>query len=72
MLDFWTKNKWGDYRAISPVRKGLKQWGQIFVQSYGMTETAPALTMLLKSDHIVDGTADQVHRLILRLCPLFS
>jgi long-chain acyl-CoA synthetase len=48
---------------VELLRKGLKQWGQIFIQGYGMTETAPAMAMLLKSDHIVDGTPEEVHRL---------
>ena len=48
---------------VELLKQGLKKWGQIFVQGYGMTETAPILTILPQWDHIVDGTPEQVRRL---------
>ncbi len=45
------------------LKKGLQKWGPIFVQAYGMTETAPLLTMLEPSDARVEGTPEQVGRL---------
>lgn len=48
---------------VELLKKGLHKWGQIFGQGYGMTETAPLLTGLAVSDHILDGTPEQVRRL---------
>lgn len=48
---------------VELLKKGLEKWGKIFLNGYGMTETAPVLTMLLQQDHIVDGTPEQVRRL---------
>lgn len=48
---------------VELLKQGLRKWGQIFLQGYGMTETAPILTMLSQQDHIVDGTPEQVRRL---------
>lgn len=48
---------------VELLKKGLKMWGQIFGQGYGMTETAPLLTYLDALDHITEGTPEQVRRL---------
>src|SRR6266700_4409267 len=48
---------------VELLKQGLSKWGQIFVQGYGMTEAAPILTILPKSDHLLDGAPEQVHRL---------
>jgi len=48
---------------VELLKQGLSKWGQIFVHGYGMTETAPILTILPKSDHLLDGTPQQLHRL---------
>lgn len=48
---------------VELLRQALKKWGQIFVQGYGMTETAPILTILPKADHLLDGTPEQMRRL---------
>jgi long-chain acyl-CoA synthetase len=48
---------------IELLKKGLQKWGQVFRQGYGMTETAPLLTMLDTHDHILEGTPEQVHHL---------
>lgn len=48
---------------VEVLKKGLKQWGRIFLQGYGMTETAPVLTMLPKQDHLPAGTPEQARRL---------
>ncbi len=48
---------------IQLLKQGLRKWGQIFAQGYGMTETSPLLTVLDMHDHIVEGTPEQVRRL---------
>ncbi len=48
---------------VELLKQGLKKWGQVFVQGYGMTETAPILSMLPQHDHILEGTPEQVRRL---------
>ncbi|HEU0001162.1 MAG TPA: long-chain-fatty-acid--CoA ligase [Ktedonobacteraceae bacterium] len=48
---------------LEVLKKGLKKWGTIFSQGYGMTETAPLLTGLDTWEHIVDGAPEQVRRL---------
>jgi long-chain acyl-CoA synthetase len=45
------------------LKTGLQKWGPIFVQGYGMTETAPLLTMLDSHDCSIDGTPEQARRL---------
>ena len=45
------------------LKKGLRKWGRIFAQGYGMTETSPLLTGLDTWDHIIDGTPEQMRRL---------
>jgi long-chain acyl-CoA synthetase len=47
---------------VELLRRGLSKWGQVFVQVYGMTETAAYLTILRQWDHIVDGTPEQERR----------
>ena len=48
---------------VELLKQGLQKWGQIFMQGYGMTETAPLLTMLDPADHILEGTPEQTRRL---------
>ena len=48
---------------LEVLKKGLRKWGQIFMQGYGMTETAPLLTGLDTWEHIVDGAPEQARRL---------
>jgi len=48
---------------VELLKQGLRKWGQIFAQGYGMTETSPLLTVLDLQDHILDGTPEQVRRL---------
>ncbi len=48
---------------VELLKQGLQKWGQIFVQGYGMTETSPVLTVLESTDHILEGTPEQVRRL---------
>jgi long-chain acyl-CoA synthetase len=48
---------------VELLKQGLRKWGLVFAQGYGMTEAAPILTTLPQWDHIVDGTPEQVRRL---------
>lgn len=48
---------------VELLKTALQKWGQIFSQGYGMTETAPLLTVLDALDHITDGTPEQTHQL---------
>ena len=48
---------------VEVLKMGLKRWGQIFAQGYGMTETAPLLAGLNTYEHIIDGTPEEVRRL---------
>jgi long-chain acyl-CoA synthetase len=48
---------------VELLKRGLRKWGQIFLQAFGMTETAPLLTVLDTEDHRVDGPPEQMRRL---------
>src|SRR6266849_2596007 len=48
---------------VELLKQGLQKWGLIFMQGYGMTETAPLLTMLDPADHNLEGTPEQTRRL---------
>jgi len=48
---------------VELLKQGIRKWGQIFAQGYGMTETAPVLTLLEPWDHIIEGTPEQMRRL---------
>lgn len=45
------------------LRKGLKRFGSIFNQGYGMTETCAGITILRKGEHMVDGPERETRRL---------
>jgi len=48
---------------VEVLKTGLKKWGQIFAQGYGLTEAAPLLTGLDTWEHVVDGPPEQTRRL---------
>jgi acyl-CoA synthetase (AMP-forming)/AMP-acid ligase II len=50
---------------ISPevLKKAIEVFGNVFVQGYGLTEGMMPLTLLLKEDHILDGTEKKLKRL---------
>ena len=50
---------------ISPdvLKRAIEVFGNIFVQGYGLTEASMPLTLLLKEDHILDGTEKKLKRL---------
>jgi long-chain acyl-CoA synthetase len=48
---------------VEVLKRGLRKWGQIFSQGYGLTEAAPLLTGLDTWEHAVDGAPEQMRRL---------
>ncbi len=48
---------------VEKLKKGLKLFGQVFVQNYGQGEAPMTISTLNKEDHIVDGTPEEVARL---------
>ncbi len=50
---------------ISPevLKRAIEVFGNIFVQGYGLTEGLNPLTLLLKEDHILDGSEKKLKRL---------
>jgi long-chain acyl-CoA synthetase len=48
---------------VDRLRAAIDVFGPILAQGYGMTETAPLLTVLPAEDHITDGPELQVERL---------
>ncbi len=50
---------------ISPqlLKEAIEIFGPIFVQGYGLTEAPVTSTLLAKTDHVVEGTKEEVDRL---------
>ncbi len=50
---------------ISPdvLKRAIQVFGNVFVQGYGLTEASMPLTLLMKEDHILDGTEKKLKRL---------
>jgi len=49
--------------SVARLKEGIKVFGNVFRQNYGMTEIAQPITFLGPEDHIVDGTKIQMKRL---------
>jgi long-chain acyl-CoA synthetase len=49
--------------AVDRLKEGIRIFGNVFRQNYGMTEIAQPITYLGPEDHIIEGTDDQVKRL---------
>ena len=49
--------------AVDRLKEGIRLFGNVFRQNYGMTEIAQPITYLGPEDHIIDGTAIQTRRL---------
>ena len=49
--------------AVNRLKKGIRIFGNVFHQNYGMTEIVQPITYLGPEDHIIDGTDIQVKRL---------
>jgi acyl-CoA synthetase (AMP-forming)/AMP-acid ligase II len=49
--------------AVDRLKEGIRIFGNVFRQNYGMTEIAQPITYLGPEDHIVDGTQAQMKRL---------
>lgn len=48
---------------VELLKKSMQKWGPIFMQAYGMTETAPILTTLEPSQVKLEGTPQELQRL---------
>ena len=49
--------------AVDRLKEGIRIFGNVFRQNYGMTEIAQPITYLGPEDHIIDGTDIQTRRL---------
>ena len=49
--------------AVDRLKEGIRIFGNVFRQNYGMTEIAQPITYLGPEDHIIDGTDIQTKRL---------
>ncbi len=49
--------------AVERLKEGIRIFGNVFRQNYGMTEIAQPITYLGPEDHIIDGTEAQMKRL---------
>jgi acyl-CoA synthetase (AMP-forming)/AMP-acid ligase II len=49
--------------AVDRLKEGIRIFGNVFRQNYGMTEIAQPITYLGPEDHIVDGSQAQMKRL---------
>lgn len=59
------KRIWYGTAPMSPdrLKEGIRIFGAVFRQNYGMTEMAQPITFLEPEDHIIDGSKEQVKRL---------
>lgn len=48
---------------VEILKKALQQFGSIFCQCYGSTETASIVTTLRKEEHVLNGSAEWTERL---------
>ena len=49
--------------AVDRLKEGIRIFGNVFRQNYGMTEIAQPITYLGPEDHVIDGTETQMKRL---------
>jgi long-chain acyl-CoA synthetase len=50
----------GSPMPVELLRRGIKTWGLIFCQGYGLTETGPTVCMLHEEEHgVVDGSVEE-------------
>ncbi|MFH1758651.1 MAG: long-chain-fatty-acid--CoA ligase [Pseudomonadota bacterium] len=49
--------------AAERLKEGIRVFGNVFRQNYGMTEIAQPITYLGPEDHIIDGSEAQINRL---------
>ena len=50
----------GSPMPVELLRRGIKTWGLIFCQGYGLTETGPTVSMLHEEEHgVVDGSVEE-------------
>ena len=49
--------------AVDRLKEGIRVFGNVFRQNYGMTECAQPITFLGPEDHVVNGTEEQTRRL---------
>jgi long-chain acyl-CoA synthetase len=49
--------------AVGKLKEGIRVFGNVFRQNYGMTEIAQPITFLGPEDHVIDGSEAQMRRL---------
>jgi acyl-CoA synthetase (AMP-forming)/AMP-acid ligase II len=49
--------------AVDRLKEGIRIFGNVFRQNYGMTEIAQPITFLGPEDHVINGTETQMRRL---------
>jgi long-chain acyl-CoA synthetase len=49
--------------AVEKLKEGIRVFGNVFRQNYGMTEIAQPITFLGPEDHVIDGSEAQMRRL---------
>lgn len=49
--------------ATDTLKMGIKRFGNVFVQGYGLTEAGMPITILSKNDHTLDGSEQSRQRL---------
>jgi long-chain acyl-CoA synthetase len=50
----------GSPMPVELLRRGIKMWGLIFCQGYGLTETGPNVSILHEEEHgVADGSAEE-------------
>jgi acyl-CoA synthetase (AMP-forming)/AMP-acid ligase II len=49
--------------SANVLKNAIEVFGNIFVQGYGLTEASMPMTLLLKEDHVLDGSEKKLRRL---------
>lgn len=52
------------FMPVDVLRKAIKQWGNIFIQGYGQTESGPDCSYLIPEDHVVIDKSPQEQKIL--------